>query len=147
MILVLVASLLRWGLHPYLGPYAPYMLFTLPIVISAFYLGFKAAIFSSVLGTILGTLFFAVPTQNFSGLLEEGTLQAIMFLVLGLAISLLGRQLELSQQAFNESEQTAKALLESATQAVVGIGKDGRIKLVNKTVEPMLGYKPESLKY
>jgi diguanylate cyclase (GGDEF)-like protein/PAS domain S-box-containing protein len=145
LVLVFIALLLRWALHPYLGSYAPYMLFTLPIVISALYLGFKPALFTSVLGTIFGTLFFAMATLDFSELLGEGTLQAIMFFGLGIAITLLGRQLELSQKAFNESEQTAKALLESATQAVVGIGKDGRIKLVNKTVEPMLGYQPESL--
>ena len=144
-VLVFLALILRWALNPYLGSYAPYMLFTLPIVISALYLGFKPALFTSVVGTVLGTLLFAAPTLDFSRVLAEGTLQAVMFFGLGIVISLLGRQLEHSRQAFNESEQTAKALLESATQAVVGIGKDGRIKLVNKTVEPMLGYKPESL--
>jgi diguanylate cyclase (GGDEF)-like protein/PAS domain S-box-containing protein len=46
--------------------------------------------------------------------------------------------------SLEESEQTAHALLESATQAVIGIGNDGLIRLVNRTAETMFGY-PRSL--
>jgi diguanylate cyclase (GGDEF)-like protein/PAS domain S-box-containing protein len=42
--------------------------------------------------------------------------------------------------SLEESEQTSRALLESATQAVVGIGEDGLIRLANKTAETMFGY-------
>ncbi|HJV73578.1 MAG TPA: EAL domain-containing protein [Noviherbaspirillum sp.] len=47
--------------------------------------------------------------------------------------------------SLEESEQIAHALLESATQAVVGVGEDGRIRLVNKTAETMFGYPRELL--
>ncbi|GAB3550152.1 hypothetical protein GCM10027343_32870 [Noviherbaspirillum agri] len=42
--------------------------------------------------------------------------------------------------SLEESEHTSRALLESATQAVIGIGEDGRIRLVNRTAENMFGY-------
>jgi len=42
--------------------------------------------------------------------------------------------------SLEESEQTARALLESTTQAVVGINEDGQIRLVNKAAEEMFGY-------
>ena len=144
-ILVLVVSALRWSLDPILGPSAPFLLYTFPVFISAIYLGFKASIFATVSGTLIGALFFSGPVFDFSGSLSEGTIQIILFLVLGLATSLLSRQIERAQKAFVESEQTAKALLESATQAVVGINQEGHIKLVNKAVKPMFGYEPDSL--
>ena len=58
-ILVLIVSALRWSLDPYLGPSAPYLLYTFPVFISAIYLGFKAAIFATVSGALLGAFFFS----------------------------------------------------------------------------------------
>lgn len=46
---------------------------------------------------------------------------------------------------YQESEQTSRALLESATQAVVGMGPDGRIRLINKTTCSMFDYAHEEL--
>jgi diguanylate cyclase (GGDEF)-like protein/PAS domain S-box-containing protein len=144
-VLVLIVSALRWSLDPYLGSSAPFLLFTFPVFISAIYLGFKAAIFTTVSGAIIGAVFFSGPQYDFSELLAEDALQILLFLTLGIATSLLSRQIERDQKAFIESEQTAKALLESATQAVIGISEDGRIKLVNKAVKSMFGYEPDTL--
>jgi diguanylate cyclase (GGDEF)-like protein/PAS domain S-box-containing protein len=144
-ILVLIVSTLRWSLDPFLGPHAPFLLFTFPVFISAIYLGFRAALFATVIGTFMGAFFFSTPVYELSGILTENSVQIILFLALGFATSLLSRQIERDQKAFIESEQTAKTLLESATQAVVGINQEGRIKLVNKAVKPMFGYEPDSL--
>ncbi|WP_420474521.1 EAL domain-containing protein [Noviherbaspirillum sp. ST9] len=48
-------------------------------------------------------------------------------------------------KSMEESEQTAKALLESTAQAVVGINKGGSIRLVNKAAEKMFGYSRDEL--
>lgn len=47
--------------------------------------------------------------------------------------------------SLEESEQTSRALLESLTQAVIGIGHDGAIRLVNRATETIFGYLPNEL--
>ncbi|RZI42597.1 EAL domain-containing protein [Herbaspirillum sp. HC18] len=43
-------------------------------------------------------------------------------------------------RSLEESEQTARALLETTAQAVVGVNDEGKIRLVNKAAEEMFGY-------
>lgn len=47
--------------------------------------------------------------------------------------------------SLTESEQTSRALLESATQAVIGIGKEGTIRIANKASEHIFGYQLKEL--
>jgi len=145
ILLVVTTSALRALLHPTLGAQAPLILYTLPIILSAFYLGFKPSLFATLLGGIAGSLLFidiAWPPTDISP--ADKTRFAIFFSI-GIIVSFLARQLEISRKALEESELTARALLESATQAVIGIGRDGKIRLVNRAVESMFGYRPEEL--
>ncbi|HEU4708810.1 MAG TPA: EAL domain-containing protein, partial [Methylophilaceae bacterium] len=145
VLLVIAATCLRALIHPFVGWQAPLIIFTLPVILCAFYLGFFPALLATVLGAAISAIFFLRPDTavGFWGI-QEGYRLGI-FLIIGLATSLLGRQLEMSRKALKESEQTAHALLESATQAVIGIGRDGRIRLVNKAVESMFGYREDEL--
>jgi diguanylate cyclase (GGDEF)-like protein/PAS domain S-box-containing protein len=47
--------------------------------------------------------------------------------------------------SLEESEQTARALLESTTQAILGINETGQIRLANKASEEMFGYPRQEL--
>ena len=40
----------------------------------------------------------------------------------------------------NKNEETIRALLETAAQAILTVDADGRIELVNATAEQMFGY-------
>lgn len=51
---------------------------------------------------------------------------------------------EARQQA-RESEATVRALLETAAQAIIVVGRDGRIAMVNAAAETMFGYSREEL--
>ena len=144
-LLVVIASVLRGILHPLLEWNAPLLLYTLPVILSAFYLGFRPALMSTGLGAALGTMLFIENPWPLAAMGSENYVRLGMFFAIGLTISLLARQLELSRKSLVESELTAEALLESATQAVIGIGRDGRIRLVNRAVESMFGYSPSEL--
>lgn len=145
VLLVALISALRGILHPLLEWNAPLLLYTLPIILSAFYLGFKEALLATGLGAVIGTALFIENHWPLAAISWENIVRLALFFAIGVTVSLLARQLERSRQALKESEQTAQALLESATQAVIGIGRDGRIHLVNKAVERMFGYRPSEL--
>ena len=144
ILLVAATSGLRALLHPILGAQAPLIIYLLPVILSAFYLGFRAALFATLLGGVLGSILFidGIWTTQIS---TVDTARLSLYFTVSLVASFLGRQLEVSRKALKESELTARALLESATQAVIGIGGDGKIRLVNRAVETMFGYKPEEL--
>lgn len=145
ILLVAVISVLRGSLQSILASQAPLIIYTLPIILSAFYLGFKPALLATVLGAIVGSVLFVDTAWPIAEISAADRVRFAIFFSIGIVVSFLGRQLEESRKALEVSEQTARALLESATQAVVGIGRDGKIKLVNRAVENMFGYKPEEL--
>lgn len=146
LLLIGFASTIRGIFHPILGTHAPLLIYTLPVILSAFYLGFKYALFATFMGALAGvSLFFQHSGLPFDIANIEDRVRLALFLGIGLATSFLGRQLEISRKAQKESEQTAITLLESATQAVIGIDREGKIRLVNRAVESMFGYRQEEL--
>lgn len=145
LVFVAIAALLRGALQPLLGWSAPLILFTLPIVFSAFYLGFLPSLLATLLGALIGTGLFITPSGDFNITRVADIMRLAIFVGVGFTMSLIGRQLEISRKAMEESELTARALLESATQAVIGIGRDGKIRLLNKAVESMFGYHPAEI--
>ena len=135
----------RAALHPQLGAQAPLIIFTLPVILSAFYLGFRAALLATILGGLLGSIVFIDTFWPLTDIDPADRTRLVIFSSIGIIVSFLGRELEISRKALQESELTARALLESATQAVIGIGKDGKIRLANRAVESMFGYRSEEL--
>jgi len=145
ILLVAIISVLRSSLESILASQAPLIIYTFPIILSAFYLGFKPALLATMLGGIVGSILFVDTVWPIAEISAADRVRFAIFFSIGIVVSFLGRQLEVSRKALEVSEQTARALLESATQAVVGIGRDGKIQLVNRAVENMFGYKPEEL--
>lgn len=145
VLFVILTCILRGALQPLLGWNAPLILFTLPIIFSAFYLGFLPSLLATFLGAVVGVGLFVQPAGTLDLTNVAEVTRLAIFMGVGITISFVGRQLEISRKALQESETTAQALLESATQAVIGIGRDGRIRLVNKTVKSMFGYEPSEL--
>lgn len=145
VLLVIAVAGIRALLYPFVGWQAPFIIFTLPVILCAFYLGFVPALLATGLGALIGIAFSTTQNPLLVNPGLENQFRLVTYLVIGLATSLLGRQLEVSRKALRESEQTASALLESTTQAVIGIGRDGRIRLVNKAVETMFGYRADEL--
>ncbi|HZV61404.1 MAG TPA: EAL domain-containing protein [Methylophilaceae bacterium] len=145
ILMVGITMAVRAALHPQLGAQAPLIIFTLPVILSAFYLGFRAALLATILGGLLGSIVFIDTFWPLTDIDPADRTRLVIFSSIGIIVSFLGRELEISRKALQESELTARALLESATQAVIGIGKDGKIRLANRAVESMFGYRSEEL--
>lgn len=120
---VAAALLLRFLLNPVLGQQGPYLILTLPIVVAALYGGFGPALLATVLGTLAGTyLFIGREAGRHDVLQPENLARTVLFLVIGLAIGLMGRQLQQSRMALAEKvrQLNASNLAKANAMAVLG---------------------------
>jgi K+-sensing histidine kinase KdpD len=88
---IAIAFTIKLLLHPLLGGQSPYLLFTVAVVIAAWYGGIAAGLLATALGALLGTHFF-VPSFFSVPLPAQADLtQLILFLVVGVLISWIGQ--------------------------------------------------------
>lgn len=120
---VAAALLLRFLLNPVLGQQGPYLILTLPIVVAAVYGGFGPALLATVLGTLAGTYLFIDRGAGLHDVLQpENLARTVLFLVIGLAIGLMGRQLQQSRRALAEKvrQLNSSNLAKANAMAVLG---------------------------
>lgn len=120
---VVAALLLRFLLNPVLGQQGPYLILTLPVVVAAVYGGFGPAMLATVLGTLAGTYLFIDRGAGLHDVLQPQNLaRTVLFLVIGLAIGLMGRQLQRSRTALADKVRQLRAsnLAKDNAMAVLG---------------------------
>jgi K+-sensing histidine kinase KdpD len=66
-----VAFGVRYLIHPWVEPYAPFQAFVLACVVSEFYFGLGPALLSLVMGGLLGTYYFVRPYQTFASMITR----------------------------------------------------------------------------
>ncbi|MGC4081166.1 MAG: PAS domain S-box protein [Vicinamibacterales bacterium] len=152
VVTVAAATLLRFALNPYLGDRAAMLIFTLPVAICATLCGLRASLMATVLSIFSDMYFFVGGTRNFPYMDSGAGVRIGLFACVATVISALGWLFHRSEiahdrtrehallRSLEESEQTARALLETTAQAIVGINDEGEIRLVNKAAEDMFGY-------
>jgi signal transduction histidine kinase len=94
---VLVAAAIRFALGPVLGANIPVVIFTVAVVISAFFGGFGPSIYATVLSALISTYFFIFPYNSFEISDLRGVTVLSVFLCIGVTISLLGQRLKVLQ--------------------------------------------------
>jgi len=145
-ILVLAAVGARYVLHPILHWNAPLLLFTLPVAISAMYGGFRPALFATILGALVGTVFFIEPAFTLRGLAPADGVRIALFLLIGLCISYLGGWVAESQKAVRDSEERFRLVIQGARDlAIFFVSPRGRIESWNKGAERIKGYTAEEI--
>ncbi|HEX2545722.1 MAG TPA: HAMP domain-containing sensor histidine kinase [Ramlibacter sp.] len=96
--------LLRFLLNPLLGQQGPYLILTLSIVLAALYGGFGPAMLATALGTMAGTYLFVGSRPGWESVLELPNItRTLLFVAIGLSISIIGGRLKASRQALAES--------------------------------------------
>jgi diguanylate cyclase (GGDEF)-like protein/PAS domain S-box-containing protein len=137
---------------PLLGGSASLIFLVLAVVFSAIQAGGRAALMITALSVIAIPYLLAEPVMSLPALTAQDQALLAFFTLLCLCISLLGGMLHharLKAQelavTLDEREHTMRALLESTTQAVLGIGTDGKITIANKAVFNVFGYRPDEL--
>jgi PAS domain S-box-containing protein len=142
---VAVAAALWLALDPLFGR-TPYTPFGIAVILAAIFGGRGAGLAATALGLLTFRFLCLQPRYRFA--LPRSRSEAIVF-VAGVAVAVflaltLGKLREsLASQA--ESAETTQAVLESSAQAIVGVGDDRRIALVNTTAQRIFGYTREEL--
>jgi signal transduction histidine kinase len=96
--------LLRYILSPLLGQQGPYLILTLSIVLAGLYGGFGPAILATALGTMIGTYLFIGTKPGWESVLELPNItRTLLFVAIGISISLISGQLKASRRALAAS--------------------------------------------
>lgn len=69
--ITLAAFAIRFVLHPYLAPYAPFQAFFIGCLLTEYMVGLGPALFSLALSFLLGTFYFIMPYGVFDGLISR----------------------------------------------------------------------------
>jgi signal transduction histidine kinase len=92
--------LLRFVLSPLLGQQGPYLILTLSIVLAGLYGGFGPALLATVLGTLVGTYLFVGSAPGWESVLQLPNItRTMLFVAIGLSISIIGGRLKSSRLA------------------------------------------------
>jgi diguanylate cyclase (GGDEF)-like protein/PAS domain S-box-containing protein len=146
--LVVLCAAAQYIAQHIFGSRAPLGLLYIPVMLSSVRGGWRATIFAAGLSLFLSP-FLLAPELSFEVARAEDRGALAVFAMVCIFTCLLAAVLEHSEriaQAFlvslQESEQTLRALLESSTHAVLGIGKDGKIRFASESVIPLFSYRP-----
>lgn len=130
---VIVATLVRAALTPFIGPMAfPFSTFLPAVLFAAWYGGFRAGVWSVVLSTLAADYFFVDPVGSFFIGKHIDLTRLLGFIAIGLGIALLSRAGEQSSRA-EKAERAHRRLLQT-TLASIGDGvicTDGLARLVS----------------
>lgn len=144
------AFLLRLGLDPVLGDRSPFLLFTLPILVTALSAGTRPALVAAVLGGLSGTYAFVPPNPSLRLVTPGDWLEVALFsITAALIIRVVNRRAALRaqhNQAVEElrtSEAIKAAILRGALDGIVTTTEDGRILAANPAFCRAFGFRAE----
>ena len=113
-----VAFTTRFLLKTVLGDVAPLLMFTLSVVVSAWYGGLDSGLLATALGALLGDYFFIQPFYSLRFYAERT--EEVLFLGIGISISILSQarlSLLAKRQQLLDSERDARRAAEDARRA------------------------------
>jgi len=148
---IAVTLLARWLLQPVLRNNIPYLLFVLPVSLSAWYGGFRPGLFATVLSAVVAEFFFVAPylSVKIDGV---DAIQFIMFLFVGGLISWLSekrlieaRAAKKSDDLLHETGQHLEALVEASPLAIMVVNDKAQVQLWNPAAERLFGWLSEEV--
>ena len=154
---VVFAALVREALDPLLGGAAPFHVFYIATLLASAVGGPVPGLLATALGGILGTLLFVEPRSALSLAPAGDGLRLLLFLIAGVAISLVAGRLRVgrgkaeeqakaAERALRESERRFRGTFENAAVGIGHIALDGRFLRVNETFREMLGRSADELR-
>ena len=147
VLVVILASLLRYFGNPILGEQVPFILFYPTVVLAAWFGGLGPGILSTVLSGFIAWYVFMPPTYAFALSDPTGPAQLMIFLLASSMISFLAESLHRMKRRAQEGERREhhqseqfRVTLESIGDAVIAADAEGRVTYVNPVAETLLGY-------
>lgn len=131
---VLVTAAVRYGLTPWLGNDAPFLLFTLPVMGLAIFAGTLPAVVAIALSVVAGAMFASI-----GGPVESNRLQAVLFLIVAGGIVWLAKRFRLSLENLEAADRHLRSILETVPDGIIVMGSDSRIISFSPAAEQMFG--------
>lgn len=153
ILLVGFAFALRMALDPLLGERAPFLLFTLAVLIAGGRYGVGAGLLATGLSVVLGSWAFLTPRYNIGVLSADQWTNIGAFVATSLAMLVFAHQLvrsrateAASMDARRSSEAREQRLIDAAEDyAIYELDREGRILTWNKGAERMKGWRPDEI--
>src|SRR5579872_5521488 len=115
------------------------VVFTLAVMVSAWYGGWKLGLFATALSLLAGILFF-YPSNELPAVHRAQFIELILFLLLALLMCWFNAALRSLQEALMHSESNFRSLVHNAPIGICRCARDGTILQVNPALLLMLGY-------
>ncbi|HEY2838294.1 MAG TPA: ATP-binding protein [Pirellulales bacterium] len=143
-VVALVATLLVWmarlALHEALGDQAPLLPFVLAVMAAAWWDGFGPGMLATVASLLVGLFFFVSPPLSWELDTAASALNAVIFVVIGVTISLLCEALHQAKR--RETEKQFRVLADSIPQLVWMARPDGYRTWFNRRYYEYTGATP-----
>ncbi len=115
------------------------VVFTLAVMVSAWYGGWKLGLFATALSLLAGVFFF-YPSNEPPAAHRAQFIELILFLLLALLVCWFNAALRSLQEALMKSESDFRSLVHNAPVGICRCAHDGTILQVNPALLTMLGY-------
>ncbi len=142
-----VTLLARWLLQPALQDNIPYLMFVLPVSLSAWYGGFRPGLFATLLSGLVAEVFFVRSYHPMKIDAGVDAVQFAMFLFVGGLISWLSekrlieaRAAKKSDDLLHETGQHLEALVEASPLAIMVVNDQAQVQLWNPAAERIFGW-------
>jgi PAS domain S-box-containing protein len=147
VVVVTVATLLRYALEPVLDFRAPFILYFPAVVVCAWFGALWPGIFSTALSALITWYLFIPPQHSFRSSDPTAPAQLIIFLLGGVLMSLLAESLhparatvEISEAKEREQHERLRVTLASIGDAVITTDSRGRVDFMNSIAESLTGW-------
>lgn len=151
---LVLTTVARFGLDPFLGHRAAFIMFFPALVFSAWVGGWGGGLAALVLSAAAATYFFISPNHTFTVIDSADRVTLLIFILVGLAVSAISnsqrrahREAEDSAEearmaalALRQSEARKSAVLEAALDCIITADVEGRIVEFNPAAERTFGY-------
>ena len=144
---IAVTVLARFLLQPALENNIPYLMFVLPVSLSAWYGGLLPGLFATLLSAVVAELFFVRPYLSAKIDTKVDAVQFILFLFVGGLISWLSERrlvealaAKKSDDLLHATDQHLQALVQASPLAIMVVNEKAQVQLWNPAAERIFGW-------
>jgi PAS domain S-box-containing protein len=142
----------RFLLRPVLDENVSFLIFILPVSLSAWYGGLRAGLVSTVISAVVADYFFVQPRHSLAINDVQDTAQLVIFLFIGGLVSWLSercltgeRVAKRSAELLQDTNQRLEALVQASPLAIMVLDESARVQLWNPAAERIFGWSKEEV--